>query len=187
MRQPVIHMSTGAWIFASAVALAIIAPAAYATANSIVAIGNSSGTTTAYVTRTRQLQTTMIAPISVVHFFGSVVSNCGAVYTPPAGKAIVVTQVTYLLGTGTQGIQSAVTLTDAGCNVSYDDGATSHALETQSHTFPTGLPMQGVGLDVSDSYANVIVVGTGYLIPSTLLPPESSPSLALLKRMRDRR
>jgi hypothetical protein len=165
-------MSTGAWIFASAVAVAIIGSGAYAVSNSIVAIGNPGNTTTAVVTPTHQLQTVMIAPANMVHAVVAASPGvCHVVYAPPAGKAIVVTQITYDLGTGTSG-ESRAALTDAACDTAYDYVDTSQAYETQTRTFPTGLPMPGVGLSVFVGTTPVTVAVTGYLIPASQLPQE---------------
>lgn len=171
MRLPQFHMSNGAWIFASAVAMAVIAPAVYAAANSIVAIGNQSGTTTAFVTPTRQLQTVTTAPTNIVQrFSGANAGQCAPVYTPPSGKAIVVTQITYKLGTGTQGAESYGLLTDAGCNNVYDLADTIDAHETQSHSFPTGRPMPSIALDNYVGSGAIQITVTGYLIPASQLP-----------------
>jgi hypothetical protein len=173
MRLPQIHMSNGAWIFASAVAMAIIAPAVYATATSVVTIGNQNSSATALVTATRQLQTVTTAPTNVVVAIGGAAANdCVPIYTPAAGKAIVVTQVTYDVGDGTQTHESYGVLKDANCNHSYDLVDSVQAYETQSHTFPTGMPMPGVAISNQYGAASVIVAVSGYLIPATQLPPE---------------
>jgi hypothetical protein len=116
MRLP--NMSNGAWIFASAVAVAIIAPGVYAATSSIVAIGNTSNDVTAYVVGgTHQLQTVTTSPRNMVHAVTNVISGCKTVYTPPAGKAIVVTQVTYSLGSGTPGTENFGGLFGPGCSI----------------------------------------------------------------------
>src|SRR6059058_4707459 len=103
MRRP--RMSTGAWIFASVIAAAVIAPTAvYAAATSTVAIGNTANSNTATVTTQHQLLSTIVGPKQVVHFEGGTgTSGCFPVYTPPAGKAIVVTSVAYDLGSAVTG------------------------------------------------------------------------------------
>src|SRR5690348_4805392 len=114
MRRP--HMSTGAWIFATAaLVLAVGAPISYAAVTSTVAIGNTgSSTATATVTGNHQLLTTTIASKNVVHVVGSASSDsCNLFYTPPAGKAIVVTSVTYDLFGGTSGSEQWAYFTDA--------------------------------------------------------------------------
>ena len=185
MRQPLIHMSTGAWIFATGVAVSIIASTGvYATANSIFAIGNSSGSTTAYVTPTRQLQTVTTAPTNIVRFdAGAGNGYCIAAYTPPAGKAIVVTQVTYEFGDSIQGHQSSGTLTNAACTTGYDQVQSDAAYGSESHTFPTGQPMAGVGIENSVGNELISVIGRGYLIPASQLPADDSGSLVPMKGM----
>src|SRR4051812_28442421 len=81
-----------------AATMAVIASTGlYAAATSVVSIGNTTGNATAVVTGSHQLQTALTAPNNVVHAVATVSSGCLTVYTPPAGKAIVVTQVTYNL------------------------------------------------------------------------------------------
>ena len=184
MHLPNIHMSNGAWIFASAVAVAIIAPGVYAAATSVVAIGNPTGNFTAYVTQAHQLQTGLTAPNNVVQTAAAIpTGTCVIVYTPPAGKAIVVTQITYDLGTGTQGIGSSAVLENGGCNGAYDFADTSQAYEAQSHTFPTGLPMPSVAVrSTGTGNGQILVAISGYLIPATELP--SAAPVPTLGRMR---
>jgi hypothetical protein len=170
MRLPQFHMSNGAWIFASAVAMAIIAPVVYA-ATSVVVIGNANGAATALVTRTHQLQTVTTAPTNVVNAVGVTGPGCETVYTPPSGKAIMVTQVTYDLGTGNAGTEAYGVLTDASSAVR-DFADTEQGFESESRTFPTGLAMSGVGICSNIGNSEVIVAVSGYLIPATQLPPE---------------
>jgi hypothetical protein len=178
MRRP--HLSTGAWIFLSVVTAAIVAPVGvYAAATSTVSIGNTNNANTATVTPTNQLQTTMIAPKSVVRFEGAVATggNCSSIYTPPTGKAFVVTQITYDLGTGTTGNEAYAELEES-CPGSYpfDFADTSQAFETQTHTFPTGLPVAAVNIWCGAGNGFCIASGTGYLIPATQLPAATPPT-----------
>lgn len=78
----------------------------YAAATSVVSIGNPNNNATAVVTPTHQLQTALTAPSNVVHAFVFIPSGCSTLYTPPTGKAIMVTQITYDLGNGTQGTEN---------------------------------------------------------------------------------
>jgi hypothetical protein len=183
MRLPQFHVFTGTWIFAGAVASAIAVPMTAGAANSTVAIGNPSGNRSAYVAPTRQLQTTIIAPNDVVHAGARVDpgSGCIVLYAPPAGKAIVVNQVTYDLNSGAEGTESYAAIEDASTCGDFptDFGDTVHAYEAQSHTFPTGVPMPGVYASAGGT-GYVIIMLTGYLIPATELPPEApAPSTAV--------
>lgn len=171
MQRP--HMSTGAWIFATAaLVLAVGAPISYAAVNSTVAIGNTGtgNTTTATVTANHQLLTTTIAAKDVVRASGGSVGAC-PFYTPPAGKAIVVTSVTYNVFNNPVGNDFAAYLRD-GCSGYADDVETTEADMSESHTFPIGLPMSSIGLTRSSSAgtgsAGVFI--TGYLIPVSQLP-----------------
>ncbi len=174
MRRP--RMSTGAWIFTTAVTVAVIAPTAvYAAATSMVAIGDTTSTRTVSVTTQHQLLTTPIAPRQVVHFGGGAVTSCTTVYTPPAGKAVVVTSLTYEIGSGTAGDNAYGYLTDPGCTNNYDVIDTNEAYETQQRTFPTGLPLSGVAIyRITSSY--FVIYGTGYLIPASQLPATAAPA-----------
>src|SRR5579875_2733170 len=135
MRRP--HLSTGAWIFASVVTVSLIgAPAAvYAASTSTVSIGNPTGTTTANVDPEKQLLSNAASPSNVVDVLGEAdPDSCETVYTPPAGKAIVVTHVTYDLGTGTAGQDMPGSLTDANCGGFYDLVDTTQPYETETRT-----------------------------------------------------
>ena len=185
MRRADIHMSNGAWIFASAVAVAIIAPGVYAASSSIVSIGNPNNNATALVTTgTRQLQTVTTAPGNLVHTWKGVPNGgCTPVYTPPAGKAIVVTQVTFSAGSGAQGSENFGGVFGPGCSSGsqFDMFDTVQAYESESRTYPTGVPLAGVAAFSSGGYSWVFV--SGYLIPAANLPPEapqvSGPSKVL--------
>jgi hypothetical protein len=168
-------MSTGAWIFATVVAVAIVAPVGvYAAASSVVAVGNASGNATALVTPTRQLQTAITSPANVVHAVATLpAGSCTPVYTPPTGKGIDVTQLTYDLGSATQGTESWVAVSTSGCPATYDLGDTVQAFEAQSHTFPTGLPMASVSA-YNGTASTVYITLTGYLIPSAQVPPSAA-------------
>lgn len=176
------HMSAG--FFATAVAAAAIIPVSVRAAGpATVTVGNPSGSTTAYVTPMRQLQTTIIAPINVVSATGLVESGgtCETVYTPPPGKGIVVTQITYDLGSGAQGTESNVELVP-GCNSPEDYADTVQAHEEKSHTFPTGLPMPDVTL-ANFGPTPIYITLSGYLIPATQLPPQVPQNPATMKRV----
>ena len=187
MRRPIfpLHMSTGAWIFASAVAVALIAsPTIYAATSSIVAIGNTTGNTTAFVTPgTRQLQTVTTAPSNLVHAVKGVNGGCTPVYTPPAGKAIVVTQVTFSLGSATQGVENFGGVFGPGCSAAtiFDQVDTVQAYESESRTYPTGVPVAGVAATSYGGYISVFV--SGYLIPATQLPAEPAQVGGALKAL----
>ncbi|MFL6237907.1 MAG: hypothetical protein ACJ735_00245 [Actinomycetes bacterium] len=170
MRRP--QMSTGAWIFTGLVTAAIVAPTAvYAAASSTVAIGNTSGTTTATVTPQHQLLTTTIAPRDVIRTSGAVGGTvCQPVYIPPAGKAVVLTSVTFDVGTGTAGAAAYGYLLDASCGTIYDYVDTREASETQARTYPIGLPMPSVGLFGGSGDVVIRAYITGYLIPAGQLP-----------------
>ncbi|MDX6296629.1 MAG: hypothetical protein QOI51_486 [Nocardioidaceae bacterium] len=170
MRRP--HLSTGAWIFASVIAASVIAPTAvYAAVNSTVAIGDSRTGATVNVTSDHQLLTTTVGPKSVVTGWGQGSGSCGVVYSPPAGKAVVVTSVTYDMYNNSSGNDSYAFLEDAGCPGGIYDVADTHQLaETETRTFPVGLPMPSVGIFAPVANANVLVSFTGYLIPASQLP-----------------
>jgi hypothetical protein len=165
-------MSTGAWIFTGLVSAAVIAPTAvYAAVNSTVAIGTKTSSVTANVTQNRQLLTATVAPKDVIHInlYTPTTNGCSGGYTPPAGKAIVIMEVTYALGSGTAGLSRSAALETINCTNGYDWVETVQARETQSHVFPIGLPLPSVGL-YNGGGGTVYADMTGYLIPATQLP-----------------
>jgi hypothetical protein len=102
------------------------------------------------------------------------------VYTPPAGKAIVVTQVTYDLDSGTEGTESYVALHGTGdcSDTEADFGDSIHAEDAQSRTFPTGLPMSAVAM-TAGGVGYAITNISGYLIPASQVP---EPPVSRLRR-----
>ena len=185
MRRP--HMSTGAWIFATAaLVLAVGAPISYAAVSSTVAIGNTgNSTTTAAVTTNHQLLTTTIAPSNVIIASGGtdLNDNCYPVYTPPVGKAIVVTSVTYRAISYAGGDEWGFLTTNDCSGTDYDTFASDRAVESQSHVFPVGLPMSNVAVEAH--IGGLAVNITGYLIPASQLPSAHSPSAKLPARLAD--
>ena len=178
-----VHMSTGAWIFAGLVSAAVIAPTAvYAAASSTVAIGATTTSTTANVTASRQLLTTTVAPRAVLRVFGGVSTGCNTVYTPAKGKAIVVSEVTYQLGSGTTGTLTAGTLRDGSDLNIYDLVETSQGYDSQTRTFPIGLPLPSISI-CADAGDGVAVALTGYLIPASQLPA-AAPAAKLPANLR---
>jgi hypothetical protein len=168
MRRP--QLSTGAWLFCGIVAAALIAPAGvYAAVNSRVAIGNVNNPSTAFVTGQRQLLSTMVAPRNIVRFERDVSGQgCSTLYTPPSGKALLLTNVTFFTGTGSAGGEKFTILTNKGCSHDYDAFETAAAWETQQHTYPAGLPVDSLSVNHSNYTALYV---TGYLIPASALPP----------------
>jgi hypothetical protein len=167
-------MSTGAWIFATAgLVLAVAAPVSYAAATSTVAIGNTANGYTAQVDQERQLVTVDGATAKqIVHVVvGIGAGACGTVYTPPSGQAVVVTQATFDLGSGTAGQESYGVVESAGCGGVYDYFDTTDAYQAQSHTYPSGLPLSSVAVYNGTSGAAIFVTFTGYLVPAGQLPP----------------
>jgi hypothetical protein len=166
-------MSTGAWIFAGLVSAAVIAPATvYAATITKVALVGSDGTT-AGVTPQHQLLTVPIGPSKVVHAVKVVHSGCTVVYSPPAGKAIVVTSVVYNFGSGTQGTEVFGGMFGPGCTAAnqVDQIDQIDKFGSVEHTFPTGVPLANVSFTSSGSDLAVFVVG--YLIDATSLPAAS--------------
>ena len=169
MRRP--RMSTGAWIFTGLICAAVIAPASvYAASLTKIALYNSSATYSAGITPQHQLLTTAIGSNSVVRISGgSNTANCKTIYTPPTGKAIVVTSVVYTFGTGVPGQEQFGGLGPINCTAIYDQFDGVQAYDTIQHTYPTGLPMRSVAISNSaNKLVNVFIVG--YLISSTSLP-----------------
>ena len=177
MRRP--RMSTGAWIFTGLVCAAIIAPASvYAATLTRIALYNSSGTYAAGVTPQHQLLTTPIGANVIVRIGGgSATANCKTIYTPPTGKAIVVTSVVYTFGTGVAGQEQFGGLGPINCTAIYDQFDGVQAYDTIQHTYPTGLPMSSVAISNSaNKLVNVFIVG--YLINSSSLPAAIAPAHA---------
>jgi hypothetical protein len=175
MRRP--RMSTGAWIFAGLVCAAVIAPiTVYAASVSKVAIGSTTNANVASVTAQQQLLTTVIGPSRVVRADTVAHSGCTTVYTPPAGKAIVVTSVVYNYGSGTAGGENFGGLFSAGCDVIYDQIDQTEKFGSIQHTFPTGLPMNGVAATNDGGPITVFIVG--YLIDASALPPNSASQVS---------
>ena len=169
MRRP--RMSTGAWIFTGLICAAVIAPASvYAASLTKIALYNSSGTYAAAVTPDHQLLTTPTGSNRVVRISGgSNTANCKTIYTPPAGKAIVVTSVVYDFGSGSANVEQFGGLGPVNCTAIYDQFDGVLAFQTIQHTYPTGLPMSSIAISNStNKLVNVFIVG--YLINSTSLP-----------------
>jgi hypothetical protein len=169
-------MSTGAWVFATAaLVLAVAAPVSYAAATSTVAIGNTTNALTALVDNERQLVTVDGAqPFQTVHgVIGVGGGACGTLYTPPTGKAVVVSQVTFDLGSGTAGQESYGVLESGGCGGVYDYADTTDAYQAQSHTYPSGLALPSLAVYNGTSNAAIFVTFTGYLIPAGQVPPSA--------------
>jgi hypothetical protein len=163
-------MSTGAWIATGLVAAAIIAPSVvYAAASSTVAIGTTTSTQTANVTANRQLLTVETPPTNVVRTgIAAPAMACTRTYLPPTGKALMITHITYDIGSGTAGNDAWAAIGEEGCNGNYDLAETVNAHQTEDRTFPTGLPVRS--LSIRTGPASAIVFVTGYLIPATGLP-----------------
>jgi hypothetical protein len=85
-----------------------------------------------------------------------------------------------------QGHESYAALGPADCSATYDYGDTIQALEAQSHTFPTGLPMASVGVYNGVTGIPIFVSITGYLIPAAQLPPDTPESRGPIKGMAGR-
>jgi hypothetical protein len=170
-------MSTGAWIFTGLICAAVIAPASvYAASTSKVALANKNGSTVATITSEHQLLTAPISPSRVVRVVSvSISSGCKSVYSPPAGKAIVVTSVIYNYGSGTNGVEHFGGLTTANCGAIYDQIDGVQAFDTLEHTFATGLPMPSVGITNSGA-GDITVFVYGYLIDKSSLPPSRAAS-----------
>lgn len=170
MRRP--RMSTGAWIFIGLVSAAVIAPVSVqAVAPSQTALVQpGTGTPVSRITAQRQLMTTQVSPEMVVHAASVTPSNqgCKTVYTPPAGKALMVTSVVYDYGSGTNGVENYGGLFDLGCVHIYDQIDGVQAYDTISRNFPSGIPMNGVAMTSSGGSITVFVYG--YLIASSQLP-----------------
>lgn len=174
MRRP--RMSTGAWIFTGLVCAAVIAPATvYAATITKVALSGSNGTNVATVTAQHQLLTAAIPPSQVVRVVKTVSTGCTSVYTPPAGKAIVVTSVVYNFGNGTDGSEQFGGLLNrcsAPASV-YDQIDEVQKFGSLQHTFPTGVPMPSIAMTDSGP-GSISVFVYGYLIDSNALPANAS-------------
>lgn len=164
------RMSTGAWIFTGLICAAIIAPASvYAASITKVLVAGPGGTNVATVTAQHQLLTAQISPSQVVRVVKLVPpGGCTTVYTPPAGKAIVVTSVVYDFGSGAAGVENFGGLFNSGCSKIYDQIDGVQAFDTLQHTWPTGLPMSGISMTAVGGEITVFVYG--YLISATSLP-----------------
>jgi hypothetical protein len=163
-------MSTGAWIFTGLICTAVIAPASvYAAAVAKTQLVGSTQSHVAGVTAQGQLLATAISPSHVVRIGSGSLSGCASIYTPPAGKAIVVTSVTYTAGSGTAGVEYFGGLGPASCTAIYDQIDGVAKFDTIQHTFPSGLPMSQISLTNNGAgLINVFIVG--YLIDATSLP-----------------
>jgi hypothetical protein len=166
-------MSTGAWIFTGLVCAAVVAPATvYAATITQVALVDKGGTG-ASITPQHQLLTIPIGPSRVVHAAKVAHSGCTLVYSPPAGKAIVVTSVVYNFGSGTEGTEVFGGLFGPGCSAAtqVDQIDQTDKFGSIQHTFPTGVPLANVSVTSSGNDIAVFVVG--YLIDATSLPTAS--------------
>jgi len=132
MRRP--RLSTGAWLFCAIVTAALITPAGvYAAVNSHVATGNVGNATTATVNAEHQLLTTTVDPTDIVRVFANVTgAGCHKFYTPPAGKALVLANVTFTFASGIADTE----LADGSCTHFYDEAATTQTVATERTRIP---------------------------------------------------
>jgi hypothetical protein len=173
-------MSTGAWIFTGLVCAAVIVPASvYAAAVAKTQLVGSTQTHVAGVTAQGQLLTTPISPSRVVRAVTTTANAntlCQNVYTPPPGKAIVVTAAVYNFGSGTQGNENFGGLFSASCNDIVDQIDGTEKYDTIEHTFPTGLPLNGVAVNSTGGKITVFICG--YLIDASSLPSAAMSHLS---------
>jgi hypothetical protein len=175
-------MSTGAWIFSTAaLVLAVAAPVSYAATTSRVIIGSRGSSNTAHVTSQHQLLSTAVSPQNVIKIgSGPASTGCNSVYTPPPGRAIVVTGISYDMYGGTSGDEMYLGLANSHCSGSsfVDILDTDQAVDSQYHAFPTGIPLRSVGIywgpGVSGGSGGAFL--TGYLIPASQVPRTATPS-----------
>ena len=168
------RLSLGAWIFATAaLVLAVAAPVSYAAVTSTVAIGDTTNAQIANVVD-QHLLTSPTGTQNQVAGANAVSPGCNTVYSPPAGRAIVITSVTYDVGSGTAGTEAFTGLVST-CPAGnfYDYGDTTQAYDTFQHTFPVGLPLTNLAVYASSASSNDTFSFTGYLIPTNQLPPTS--------------
>lgn len=170
MRLP--RMSTGGWICTGLIGAAVLAPVSVqAVAPSMVALVQpGTGSPVSRITAQRQLMTTQVSPEMVVRAVTSTGTNqpCKNFYTPPAGKALMVTSVIYDWGSGTNGVENFGGLLDLNCAHLYDEIDGVQAYDTISRSFPSGVPMNGLAVDSVGGAITVIVYG--YLIAASQLP-----------------
>jgi len=187
-----LHLSTGAWIFAATALLVVALPTGvYAAAKiSAVHIEDGAGTTLAAVDPEGQLLSASTSPANTVHVFttgaGSTV-GCHAIYTPPAGEALVVTSLTYDLGSGTAGTEVWGFLYSSSTCATFpvDSADTTQGYDTFQHTFPTGLPVSSLGYYNEKASSSTYVGVTGYLIPASQVPsatPASKTDISKLSK-----
>jgi hypothetical protein len=92
-----------------------------AAVNSKVAIGNVANSATAIVTPQNQLLTTTIDPSHMFSFVGNTAGpNCHTLYTPPADKPLMLTNVTFYLSHVGGGSYAEVILQDRTCGKDYE-------------------------------------------------------------------
>jgi hypothetical protein len=164
-------MSTGAWICTGLICAAVIAPASvFAAAAAKTQLIGSTTSHVGSITSQGQLLTAQTAPSHLIRAVTGTATNtpCKTVYTPPAGKAIVVTQVIYSFGSGAAGSENFGGLFELGCGNIFDQVDTVEAFTTTERTFPVGLPMNGVAINSNGGSITVFLYG--YLIDATSLP-----------------
>jgi hypothetical protein len=155
----------------------LLSGVAVAAAPGLVTIADPSGTNKASVNGAGQLLAAESNPRNTVVIYASspVVSSCNVQYTVPTGKALIIKSATLYTEQPSNATGPEMDLYFGGCSrwittVNPDLTRYRHA-EIQS--WPLGIPVpSGETVDTfcyDTSYCAAII--TGYLVPSTLVPP----------------
>lgn len=109
--------------------------------------------------------------------FGNGCNQAGSTYAVPAGKALIITSVTFYIAKidGAQNGAGGSLWSNTGCTNVVALGVTSQYETTLNQDFETGLPIPAgsvLATNGSNGTGNILV--SGYLIPASTLPSAGS-------------
>jgi hypothetical protein len=175
------HLKVGGLLVAGFVLCALLIPTgALSAAPSLVGITDNSGTHVASVDKAHQLLAAESDPANAVTIVGIVNgTTCGSLYTVPAGKALVLKNVTFagtFSGTGT-GTGELVLYSGPGCSgaiwaLAYFSQSAGNAQTINEDTGSQVVIPPGTQLDMFElpSLTDSNVVLYGYLVPAAAAP-----------------
>jgi hypothetical protein len=169
------------WRTALLIAAALIAgtflgpPVVQAATASLVTIQGSGSTSQVKVTKAGQLEETPIDPASAVTVLGTPACTASGFYTIPAGKALIITGVSFSNSAAVENERVEFTLTagptSTPCMDTLASGVDSDVTLTLSQDFQPGIPVPaGDCLGMTQINNNGTAEIYGYLVPKAEVP-----------------
>ncbi|MBV9484528.1 MAG: hypothetical protein JO246_00560 [Frankiaceae bacterium] len=141
---------------------------AYAATATVVAIQGGGGTNLAKVTNSGQLLAVPAVPTNLFNVFLYGGGSCTPSYMPPAGKALVITAVTFFNHPATS--PGELDLYSGDC-AQFLTAAVSPTDQSSTQSFPSGLVVRGgQGLTLATVTDNGSAVVSGYFVPASTVP-----------------